>query len=60
MLLTGDTFDGITRHTPEGRWFREFAERDGFPEAVAYRDSGQDIPDGGGPLPDSTDSRRSS
>ncbi|ANN15677.1 enoyl-CoA hydratase [Amycolatopsis orientalis] len=53
-------FDGITRHTPEGRWFREFAERDGFHEAVAYRDSGQVIPDGGGPLPENTDSRRSS
>ncbi|WP_414939203.1 crotonase/enoyl-CoA hydratase family protein [Amycolatopsis sp. cmx-11-51] len=53
-------FDGITRHTPEGRWFREFAERDGFHEAVAYRDSGQVIPDGGGPLPESTDPRRSS
>ena len=52
-------FDGITRHSPEGRWFREFAERDGFHEAVAYRDSGQVIPDGGGPLPES-DSRRSS
>ncbi|WET78126.1 crotonase/enoyl-CoA hydratase family protein [Amycolatopsis sp. QT-25] len=53
-------FDGITRHTPEGRWFREFAERDGFPEAVAYRDSGQVIPDGGGPLPENEESRRSS
>ncbi|RSM63029.1 enoyl-CoA hydratase [Amycolatopsis sp. WAC 01376] len=53
-------FDGITRHTPEGRWFREFAERDGFHEAVAYRDSGQVIPDGGGPLPEHTDPRRSS
>ncbi len=53
-------FDGITRHSPEGRWFREFAERDGFHEAVAYRDSGQVIPDGGGPLPESKDSRRSS
>ncbi|EME64508.1 crotonase/enoyl-CoA hydratase family protein [Amycolatopsis decaplanina] len=53
-------FDGITRHTPEGRWFREFAERDGFHEAVAYRDSGQVIPDGGGPLPENTDPRRSS
>ncbi|MEV6913276.1 crotonase/enoyl-CoA hydratase family protein [Amycolatopsis sp. NPDC051071] len=52
-------FDGITRHTPEGRWFREFAERDGFHDAVAYRDSGQVIPDGGGPLPE-PDSRRSS
>ncbi|WP_181774303.1 crotonase/enoyl-CoA hydratase family protein [Amycolatopsis pittospori] len=64
MGLTGTQtlatfFDGITRHTPEGRWFREFAERDGFHEAVAYRDSGQVIPDGGGPLPES-DSRRSS
>ncbi|HET6285264.1 MAG TPA: crotonase/enoyl-CoA hydratase family protein [Amycolatopsis sp.] len=53
-------FDGITRHTPEGRWFREFAERDGFHEAVAYRDSGQVIPDGGGPLPENKESRRSS
>ncbi|WP_410582272.1 crotonase/enoyl-CoA hydratase family protein [Amycolatopsis sp. lyj-108] len=53
-------FDGITRHTPEGRWFREFAERDGFHEAVAYRDSGQVIPDGGGPLPEHKDPRRSS
>jgi enoyl-CoA hydratase len=45
-------FDGITRHSPEGRWFREFAQRDGFHAAVAYRDSGQPIPDGGGPLPE--------
>ena len=47
-------FDGITRHSPEGRWFKEYAERDGFHDAVAYRDSGQVIPDGGGPLPDAT------
>ena len=45
-------FDGITRHSPEGRWFKEFAEQRGFHEAVAYRDSGQWIPNGGGPLPD--------
>ncbi|MGQ0844099.1 MAG: crotonase/enoyl-CoA hydratase family protein [Sporichthyaceae bacterium] len=45
-------FDGITRHTAEGRWFKDFAERDGFHAAVAYRDSGQVIPDGGGDLPD--------
>src|SRR4051794_12852039 len=49
--LLATLFDGITRHTPEGRWFREFAERDGFHAAVAYRDSGQRIPDRGGPLP---------
>lgn len=45
-------FDGITRHSPEGRWFKAYAERDGFHDAVAYRDSGQVIPDGGGPLPE--------
>ena len=44
-------FDGITRHSPEGRWFKDFAERDGFHAAVQYRDSGRKIPDGGGPLP---------
>ena len=45
-------FDGITRHSPEGRWFQAFAERDGFHDAVAWRDSGRLIPDGGGPLPE--------
>ncbi|TWF95471.1 enoyl-CoA hydratase/isomerase family protein [Saccharopolyspora dendranthemae] len=44
--------DGITRHSPEGRWFHDFAERDGFHAAVAYRDSGQVIPDGGGRPPE--------
>lgn len=45
-------FDGITRHSPEGRWFKDFAEQHGFKAAVAWRDSGRPIPDGGGPLPD--------
>lgn len=45
-------FDGITRHSPEGRWFQKFAERHGFHAAVAWRDSGRPIPDGGGPVPD--------
>jgi enoyl-CoA hydratase len=49
-------FDGITRHSAEGRWFKDFAERDGFHAAVAWRDSGRTIPDGGGPLPDRADS----
>ena len=44
-------FDGITRHTPEGRWFKEFAEQRGFHAAVAWRDAGRPIPDGGGPIP---------
>lgn len=45
-------FDGITRHSPEGRWFKDFAEQHGFRAAVAWRDSGRPIPDGGGPPPD--------
>ena len=45
-------FDGITRHSPEGRWFQEFAATRGFHEAVSWRDSGRWIPDGGGPIPD--------
>ena len=41
-------FDGITRHSPEGRWFQELAATQGFHEAVAWRDSGRYIPEGGG------------
>jgi enoyl-CoA hydratase len=36
-------FDGITRHTPEGMWFKQRAEEVGFPQAVAERDSGEPI-----------------
>lgn len=50
--LLATLFDGITRHSPEGHWFKDFAEQRGFRAAVAYRDSGAPIPDGGGPLPD--------
>jgi enoyl-CoA hydratase len=39
-------FDGITRHNPEGLWFRRFAQEAGFKEAVAWRDSGRPIPEG--------------
>ncbi len=39
-------FDGITRHTPEGVWFREYAAKHGFHEAVKWRDSGKPIPSG--------------
>jgi enoyl-CoA hydratase len=49
--LLATLFDGITRHSPEGRWFREFAEEHGFHKAVQWRDSGRWIPDGGGPIP---------
>ena len=38
-------FDGITRHNPEGLWFRRFAQAEGFKAAVQWRDSGRDIPE---------------
>jgi len=44
MLAT--LFDGITRHSPEGVWFKERAEEVGFQEAVAERDSGRPIAEG--------------
>jgi enoyl-CoA hydratase len=44
-------FDGITRHSPEGRWFVEFAQQHGFDAAVRWRDQGRFIPDGGGAVP---------
>jgi enoyl-CoA hydratase len=40
------TFDGITRHSAEGFWFKRYAETHGWHEAVAWRDSGRPIPDG--------------
>ena len=41
MLAT--VFDGISRHSPEGMWFRQRAQEVGFKQAVAERD-------GGGPI----------
>lgn len=37
-------FDGITRHSPEGMWFKAYSEQHGFREAVRLRDSGEPIP----------------
>jgi enoyl-CoA hydratase len=37
-------FDGITRHSPEGVWFKDYAEKHGFHAAVKWRDSGKAIP----------------
>jgi len=48
MLAT--LFDGITRHSPEGTWFRQYAAEHGFHEAVRLRDSGEPIP-GSRPTP---------
>ncbi|MBE0546921.1 MAG: crotonase/enoyl-CoA hydratase family protein [Rubrivivax sp.] len=39
-------FDGITRHDPEGLWFRRYAQENGFKAAVQWRDSGRAIPEG--------------
>ena len=39
-------FDGVTRHNPEGLWFRRQAQADGFKAAVEWRDSGRAIPEG--------------
>jgi len=39
-------FDGITRHNPEGMWFRRYAQAEGFKEAVRLRDSGEPLPEG--------------
>jgi len=44
MLAT--VFDGITRHNPEGMWFRRQAQAEGFKSAVQWRDSGRAIPEG--------------
>ncbi|WP_416400762.1 crotonase/enoyl-CoA hydratase family protein [Alicycliphilus denitrificans] len=44
MLAT--VFDGITRHNPEGLWFRRYAQAEGFKAAVQWRDSGRPIPEG--------------
>ena len=43
-------FDGITRHSPEGQWFKHYSEDKGFKEAVRLRDSGEAIP-GSKPTP---------
>jgi enoyl-CoA hydratase len=53
--LLATLFDGITRHSPEGRWFQAFAAEHGFPAAVKWRDSGRPIPEGGGPIPTDED-----
>jgi len=44
MMAT--VFDGITRHNPEGLWFRRYAQAEGFKAAVQWRDGGRPIPEG--------------
>ena len=40
-------FDGISRHSPEGLWFKRYAEVHGFAAAVEWRDSGRALPEPG-------------
>jgi len=44
--MVATLFDGITRHSPEGMWFKQHAEAHGFHAAVEWRDSGRPIPEG--------------
>ena len=57
--MVATLFDGITRHSPEGVWFKERAEKVGFKQAVRERDSGAPIAEGVSrplsPYPGSTD-----
>ena len=45
--ILATVFDGITRHSPEGRWFQQLAAEQGFHAAVEWRYSGRWIPEGG-------------
>ncbi|MBO9420908.1 crotonase/enoyl-CoA hydratase family protein [Labrenzia sp. R4_2] len=44
--MSATIFDGITRHNPEGLWFRRYAQTEGFKAAIEWRDSGRPIPEG--------------
>jgi enoyl-CoA hydratase len=44
--LIATLFDGITRHSPEGMWFKQRAEEAGFATAVRERDAGTPIAEG--------------
>jgi enoyl-CoA hydratase len=44
--MFANVFDGITRHNPDGLWFRRQAQVEGFKSAVEWRDSGRPIPEG--------------
>jgi enoyl-CoA hydratase len=44
--MSATIFDGITRHNPEGLWFRRYVQSEGFKAAIEWRDSGRPIPEG--------------
>jgi len=44
--MTATLFDGVTRHSPEGVWFKQRAEEAGFKQAIKERDGGEPIAEG--------------
>ena len=44
--MTATLFDGVTRNSPEGVWFKAEAEANGFKAAIAERDGGEPIAEG--------------
>ena len=44
--LGATLFDGVTRNSPEGLWFKAQAEEHGFKAAVRMRDDGEPIAEG--------------
>ena len=56
--MVATLFDGITRHSPEGMWFKQHAEAHGFHAAVEWRDSGRPIPEGREGLAASKETKR--
>eukprot|EP01061_Rhynchopus_euleeides_P017884 TRINITY_DN29622_c1_g1_i1.p2 TRINITY_DN29622_c1_g1~~TRINITY_DN29622_c1_g1_i1.p2 ORF type:complete len:316 (+),score=118.62 TRINITY_DN29622_c1_g1_i1:67-948(+) len=44
--ILSTVFDGVSRHSPEGMWFKEESEKHGYKEAVRKRDSGEPIAPG--------------
>ena len=43
--MFANLFDGVARHSPEGLWFKRYAEAFGFHAAAEWRDSGRPLPD---------------
>jgi len=49
--MLANMFDGVARHSPEGLWFKRYAEAFGFHAAAEWRDSGRPLPE---PAPGAT------
>ncbi len=58
--MTATIFDGITRHSPEGMYFKERSEEVGFQQAVKERDSGENLWDSSSSKTPETHNNRSS